>query len=1042
MFNALIGLSLRNRLFVLVVAAWMLVYGGWTAARLPVDVFPDLNRPTVTLLTEASGLSPEEVEFLVTQPLETALSGVAGVERVRSQSAVGLSVIWIEFGWSEEIYRARQQVAERIDQAKEQLPVGVAPAMAPVSSIMGEILLVGLVAPDGSVPGPDLRAFADRTLQPRLRAIPGISQVIPIGGGVEQVQVNVYPDRLAAMGLTLDAVRDAAREAQGSTTGGFLERGSQEYVVRNLARTADPRAIGQTVVTTRAGVPIPLSSVADVERGIAPMRGDASINAHPAVILSVQKQPGGDTIALTRSVDRALAGLESALPAGVQAVVLFRQSDFIETAVANVEAALRDGALLVAVVLVLFLLNVHTTAITLTAIPVSLVVAALALRALGLTVNTMTLGGLAIAMGELVDDAIVDVENVHRRLRENRASPAPRPALRVILDASVEVRSSIVYSTALVILVFLPLFAMSGMEGRLFAPLGIAYIAAILASMAVSLTLTPVLCATLLSAGASSSARAWTHGDGWIVRLLKAVDRRMLGWALPRPGLVIGATATLVLLAGATVPFLGRSFLPPFNEGTATVTVQATPGTSLSESNHLGTIVEGLLLAVPEVKTTGRRTGRAELDEHAEGVHSSEIDVDFHGWDNGAARPHATVLQDIRTRLAQVPGVTITLGQPIGHRLDHLLSGVRAAIAIKLFGDDLGVLRREAASVAERLASIPGLVDLQVEPQVLVPQVQVRVEREAALRFGVTPGRLIAELEVALGGQRVGQVLDGVRPLDLVVRYAAPFRENLAAIGFSPMILDDGRALTLGQLATVSAGTGPNQILREGGQRRIVISANTAGRDFGDVAAEIEATLATIPLSPGTTVDVGGQIRSQRAASETIALLSLLSLCSMYAVLYAHFRSHALTLQVLLNIPLALVGSVAAIWISGAPVSVATLVGFVTLCGIASRNTLLMLSHYLHLVRHEGEQFGPEMVLRGSLERLVPVTMTALCAGIALVPLALAEGQPGKEILTPVAQVILGGLISSTLLDLIVTPTVFLRFGRASVESRPVAAGG
>ncbi len=1027
MFNTLIRISLQNRLFVLVIAAVVLAWGGWTATKLPVDVFPDLNRPTVTLLTEAGGLSPEEVELLVTRPIETAMNGAPGVERVRSQSAVGLSVVWVEFGWDVDIYRARQQVAERTSQVEEQLPEGVVPAMGPVSSIMGEILLIGVVSPESSVPGPDLRSLADWTLRPRLLSIGGISQVIAIGGGVEQLHVEVHPDRLAQRGLTLGEVREAAAEAQGSTTGGFLEQQSQEYVVRNLARTADPAAIGDTVVKWVDGAAVTLADVAELRRGIGTQRGDAGVNGNPAVILSVQKQPGTDTIGLTEEVEHALQELRRGLPAGVEVVTLFRQADFIEASVQNVEEALRDGAVLVTVILILFLLNIRTTAITLTAIPLSMVVAALALQAFGLTINTMTLGGLAVAIGELVDDAIVDVENVYRRLRVNRASLTPRPALRVILDASVEVRSSIVFSTILVILVFIPLFALSGIEGRLFAPLGIAYIASILASMVVSLTVTPVLASYLLP----QMTQAKAHEDGWLVRTLKAADRRVLVWALPRPRTVMVTTTVAVLAAAASLPFFGTSFLPPFNEGTATVNLLATPGTSLSESDKLGTLAERLMLEIPEVKSTGRRTGRAEMDEHAEGVHYTEIDVDFHP----GGRPRDEVRADIRSRLARLPGVVVNLGQPISHRLDHLLSGVRAEIAIKIFGPDLATLRTEAARVAERLTPITGLVDLQVERQVLIPQVQVRIDRDAARRFGVAPGHLAEDLETALGGVRVAQVLDGVRSLDLVTRYAPGWREDIDRIGIAPVALEDGRAVTLGQLAEISAGTGPNQVVHEDGQRRIAISANTAGRDVGSVVQDIQAALDGLALPTGYYWTIGGQFESQQSASRTIALLSLISLTGMYAAIFAHFRSHALTLQVLLNIPLALIGSVAAIGISGQPLSVATLVGFITLCGIASRNTILMISHYIHLARFEGEAFGPELVVRGSLERLVPVVMTALCAGIALIPLAFAAGTPGKEILTPVAQVILGGLISSTLLDMVVTPTVFLRYGGEALRS-------
>jgi CzcA family heavy metal efflux pump len=1024
---SLIALSLRNRRFVLFVAAVLLMFGGWTAAHMPVDVFPDLNRPTVTVLTEAGGLSPEEVELLVTRPLEGALGATPGTQRVRSQSAAGLSVVWVEFDWSVDPTWARQQVAERLSQAE--MPAGVEPRMGPASSIMGEILLVGLVSADGAVSGPALRSLAESVVRPRLLSVAGVAQVIPMGGGVEQLQVNVHPDRLANLGLTLGAVREAAVGAQGGSAGGFMERKGQEYVIRNLARTVDPATIGDSVVATRSGVPIVLADVADVERGIAPMRGDAGVNGHPAVILSVQKQPGADTVTLTRTLEAALADLHAGLPAGVNIVPLFRQADFIEASIGNVEAALRDGAILVALVLVVFLLNVRTTVISLIAIPLSLVVAALVLRAFGLTFNTMTLGGLAIAMGELVDDSIVDVENVLRRLRENHAQEGRiggrRSAFAVILDASVEVRGSIVYSTALVILVFVPLFAMSGVEGRLFAPLGVAYITSIVASMAVSMTVTPALCAFLLP----GLAQRPHTGDGWVVRTMKDLDRRALVRVLSRPGLVMAITGMLVMVAAASIPFLGTSFLPPFNEGTATVNLIAMPGTSLTESSRLGTIAESQLLSIPEVKSTGRRTGRAEMDEHAEGVHYTEIDVDF----AAEGRPRADVLADVRSKLSLIPGVSVNVGQPIGHRLDHLLSGVRAQIALKVYGADLGVLRQQAARIQKVLAPISGLVDLQVERQVLIPELRVQVDRQAAKRFGVGAGALTEDLEVALGGQRLAVLLDGIRPMDLVLRWAAPFRQDADRLGAAPFALSDGRVVTLGQLTTITNGTGPNEVLHEDGQRRIAISANTAGRDVGSVVADIQRALGALQLPAGYSVVLGGQFESQQSASRTIAGLALLSLFCMYAVLYGHFRSHALTLQVLVNVPLALIGAVAAIWISGAPLSVATLVGFITVCGIATRNSILMINHYLHLVQVEGVVFGPDMVVRGSLERLVPVAMTALCAGIGLLPLALAGGQPGKEILTPVAQVVLGGLVSSTLLDVLVTPTLFLHFGRAAM---------
>lgn len=1023
MISGVIRFSLQNRLLVVLGAVALLVYGVLTVRTLPVDVFPDLNRPTVTLLTEAGGLSPEEVELLVTRPLELAMNGAPGVERVRSQSGVGLSVVWIEFGWRTDVQVARVQVGERLALVREELPDDVVPSMGPVSSIMGEILLVGLVSPDGTVAGPELRRIADWTVRPAIRALPGVSQVIGIGGGVEDLVIAVHPEALAARGVTLDEVRTAAATAQGSTTGGFLERQSQEYLVRNLARTADPELIGNTVVTERDGVPIRLRDVARVEREVGVMRGDAGVNGKPGVVLSVQKQPGASTVALDAEVEHVLDELRPHLPPGVEIVPLFRQADFIEASMANVEEALRDGAILVAIVLVAFLLSWRTTVITLTAIPLSFVAAALVLHAFGLSINTMTLGGLAVAIGELVDDAIVDVENVYRRLRENAGV---RPVFDVVLEASSEVRSSIVFSTVLVVLVFVPLFAMSGVEGRLFGPLGVAYITSIVASLVVSLTVTPALCSLLLPSAVTAD-----HGDGWLVRRLKALDRRVLDRVLDRPRAVLAAVTVATLIAAASVPFLGTSFLPPFNEGTATLNLLAMPGTSLAESNRLGTLAERLILQSPEVKSVGRRTGRAEQDEHAEGVHYTEIDVDF--TDDG--RPRAEVLAEIRRNLTQLAGVSVNVGQPISHRLDHLLSGVRAAIAIKLYGDDLGALRSTAGALEARLSGIDGLVDLQVERQVLIPQVQIAIDRDKAVWFGVTPGDLARDLETALGGTRVGQVLEGLRSLDVVVRYDRSARDDVDAIRNAPVALADGRVVTLRQLADVGLGTGPNQILHEDGRRRIVISANTsADRDVGSVVSEIEQAMRETPLPAGMTAEIGGQFASQRTATRQIALLSLLSLGGMIGILYSHFRSAAITLQVLANIPLALIGSVVALWLTGATLSVATLVGFVTLCGIASRNTILMISHYLHLMEHEGEPFGREMVIRGSLERLVPVAMTALCAGIALVPLALAGGQPGKEILTPVAEVILGGLVSSTLLDMIVTPTLFLRFGRGVVS--------
>lgn len=1038
MLNRLIRFSLENRFFVVVSAALLCVYGGLTLANLPIDVFPDLNRPTVTIMAEAGGLSPEEVETLVTGPIERAMNGAPGVNRVRSTSGIGLAIVYVEFGWESEIFRARQLVSERLTTLAESLPDDVTPIMGPVTSIMGEVMLVGVVSSDGTTPPLELRSLADWVLRPRLLAIPGVAQVIPIGAGVKQVQVLVDPDKLFAFGLTLQEVQDAAGLAQANTTGGFLERQAQEYLVRNISRTTSIDEIASTPVAFREGVPIQLRQVAEVRIGPSIKRGDAGVNGRPAVILSVQKQPGASTTELTRVIDESLDGISASLPKDVQLVPIFRQATFIETAIENVAEALRDGAILVVVVLVLFLLNFRTTVITLTAIPLSLLVSALVFQWFGLSINTMTLGGLAVAIGELVDDAIVDVENVHRRLRENRAAGSPRPPLLVIYEASSEVRNSIVFATALVVLVFVPLFALDGIEGRLFVPLGIAYIVSILASLVVSLTVTPALCSFLL-VKASSSLHA--EREGFLVRFLKAGQRRVLGVSLDHPGAIMAGAAVLVVLAGATVPFLGREFLPAFNEGTATINLMAPPGTSLAESNRLGTIAEELLGAIPEVKSTGRRTGRAELDEHAEGVHYTEIDVDFHDVipvDGAApareARPRAEVLQEVRTRLALIPGVAVSVGQPISHRLDHLLSGVRAQVVVKVFGPDLAVLRAQAAEVQRVMAGIDGVVDLQIEKQVLIPQVRVRVDRARASRLGVRPGELTELLESALAGKVVGQMLDGQRTIDIVVRFDDDARSTVEGMKRALVETPSGAKVPLSTLADVVEDRGPNQIVHDNAARRIVVSANVAGRDLGSAVEEIQAAVNALQRPEGVYVTYEGQFESQKSATRLIGLLSILSFLGMVVVLQAHFKSLRLVWQVLLNIPLAMIGSVTALWITGLPFSVATLVGFITLCGIASRNTILMIDHYLHLVEREGEAFSREMVVRGSLERLVPVLMTALTAGLALVPLALAAGAPGKEILHPVAVVILGGLLSSTALDMLVTPAVFLRFGKPALD--------
>lgn len=1027
MFDRIIQFSLNNRLFVVALAALLLVYGAYVIVNLPVDVLPDLNRPTVTIMTEAEGYAPEEVEALVSRPLEVAMNGAPGVERVRSVSGIGLSIIYVEFGWDTDIYLDRQLVNERLQSASAQMPEGIVPQLGPISSVMGQIMLVGLSA-DTTSPM-KLRTLADFTIRQRLLTIPGIAQVIPIGGDVKQFQVVVSRDRMKAFGVSIDEIEKAARESNLNTTGGYVESGAEEYLIRNIARASTIEDIRATVVRSVNGVPVTIGDVADVQLGARTKRGDASMNGRRAVILGIEKQPNANTVELTEQVETALAELRPSLPPDV--VVnpgLFKQSTFIEAAIGNVEEALRDGAILVTIVLFLFLLNFRTTAITLTAIPLSFVITAIVFQLFDVSINTMTLGGLAVAIGELVDDAIVDVENVFRRLRENRASPNPRPALAVIYRASSEVRNSIVYATVLVVLVFVPLFALGGIEGRIFAPLGIAYITSIIASLFVSLTVTPALASYLLP---NSKAIAQAEREGWLVRQLKRADRRLLDYTLAHSGRIMWGAGVLFAASLVLLPFFGSEFLPPFNEGSLTINVLQRPGTSLSESNRIGVLVERLLMQVPEVESVGRRTGRAELDEHAEGVHYSELDVDV----KESGRPREAVLQDIRAQLAVVPGVITSVGQPISHRLDHLLSGVRAQIAVKLFGPELAPLRAKAEEIRVAMATVPGVVDLSVEPQTLIPQVPIVIDRVAAARYGLTPGDVAEQLEASLGGESVSEVLEGQNTYSVVVRTDSVTRSTVDGIRGIFLQSHEGLQIPVSEVAHVAPGQGPNQILHENGQRRIVVQANVAGRSLGEVVEEMQrAVAARVELPQGYYITYGGQFEAQQDASRLLGILSLFSLAAMFMVLYSHFRSSRIVIQVLLNIPLALIGSLVAIAVTDRVISIASIVGFITLTGIASRNGIMMISHYIHLVREEGEAFTKEMIVRGSLERLVPVLMTALTAGLALIPLVMAQGEPGKEILFPVAVVILGGLVSSTLLDIVVTPAVFWRFGKPALD--------
>jgi CzcA family heavy metal efflux pump len=1026
MLNNLIAWSLKNRVVVLVGTVVLLLTGTWTASRMPVDVFPDLTSPTVTVLTEAHGMAPEEVEALVTFPIETAVNGATGVRRVRSSTAQGISVVWVEFDWGTEIFRARQIVSEKLQTVGASLPAGIStPVLAPVSSIMGEILMIGLT---GTASAEALRTTADWTIRRRLLSVPGVAQVIPIGGEVKQYQVLADPARMSAAGVTLDALLRAAAGSNENASGGvYMDRG-QEYVIRGIGRIQSADDVERTVVAVRGGIPILIGQVADVVVGTAPKYGEGSVNAQPGVVLAVQKQPGANTLELTRRIQAELDGIQSALPEGMEIhAELFQQADFITVAINNVLKALMDGAVLVVIVLFVFLWNLRSTLISLVAIPLSLVVAIFAMKLLGITINTMTLGGMAIAIGALVDDAIIDVENVFRRLKENHHRPPheQRPALQVVYDASREIRASIVNATLIIVVAFVPLFFLGGVEGRLLRPLGFAYVVAILASLLVAVTVTPVLCAYLLpNAKAVKEER-----ESRLVLWLKTRYARTLESVLSRPKTVLAWAAAALALTVASLPMLGSSFLPEFNEGALTVSVVTVPGTSLAESDDIGRRVEETLLANPAVRNTDRRQGRAELDEHAQGVNAAEIDVTLH-----PDVEKEQLFEDLRREFSSIPGTNVTIGQPIGHRIDHMLSGTRANIAVKIFGPDLYVLRQVGGEVRDAMQAVPGVADLQLEQQMDVPQLQIRADRGAMARYGMTVGQLAEAIDVAFNGEVVSQVLEEGKSFDLVVRFAPALKANAAAIAGVRFDTPTGHRVPLSELAAVTVTRGANTVSRENVQRKIVVQANVAGRDLGSTVQDIRRTVAAqVTMPAGYHVVYGGQFESQAEATRVIGALSLLSIAAIFLILFAEFRSSGTAVLVMANLPLALIGGVAAVFLTGAVVSIASLVGFVTLFGIATRNGILLVAHYRHLL-DEGVAFR-EAVVRGSLERLSPILMTALAAGLALLPLALGGGEPGNELQTPMAIVILGGLLSATALNMVVVPALYWMFMQ-SAEAR------
>ncbi|MES2886595.1 MAG: efflux RND transporter permease subunit [Pseudomonadota bacterium] len=1028
MFKWLLNNSLTNRLLVMMASVVLMAYGAFTLSRTPVDVFPDLNKPTVTLMTEAGGMAAEEVEQLITFPLETTMNGLPGVESVRSTSSAGLSFLYVTFDWSTDIYRARQLVSERLSSMEEGVAEGVVPRMGPISSIMGEIMQIAIPVDPRKISPMAVREYADWVLRPRLLSVPGVAQVIPIGGEVRQFQVQPDTVRMAELGITHEQLEGALKGYSSNTSGGFLELNGREYLIRNLGRTSRLDDLNNLALTAKNGQPILMRQIAEVTFAAALKRGDAGFEGRPAVILGIQKQPTADTIALTKSIENALIGLKASLPAGMETPrVTFRQASFIEASITTLQGKLIGASIFVAVILFFFLGSLRPTIIALTAIPVSICVTALVFQYFGLSINTMTLGGLAIAIGGLVDDAVVDVENIIRRLKADRAKPPAQRMhpLELVAKASMEVRSGILYATAIIVLVFVPLFALPGLEGKLFVPLGIAFIVSTLASLVVSVTVTPVLSFYLLP-----RMKNLDHGDTKVLAWLKARYRGGLQGALDWPKATMVAAGAAALMAAVALPFFPTTFLPPFNEGTLLVGLRLNPGVTLTETSALARQAEVLIKQVPEVTHVGRRSGRAELDEHAEGVHVSELDVGLIPTAE-LTRSMDEIKADLRARLVNLPAA-LEIGQPISHRIDHMLSGVRSQIAIKIFGEDLDALRGQADALRTKLSTIEGIADLQIEKQVLSPQIKVRVDYAAAAQYGVPAPQVLSTLQALVEGERITQIVEGSRRFALVVKLPESAR-SVEGLGQILIETPNGR-IPLSKIATIEDGDGPNQISRDDGKRRIVLSANTSGRALSEIVADIRQVVAQTKLPEGYFITLGGQFQAQEEALRLIGLLSIVSLTLMFVVLYSRYKSAALSALIMVNIPLALVGAVIGLWLSGQPLSVAALVGFITLAGISVRNGILKVSHYINLMRFEGESFDRKMILRGSLERLSPVLMTALVTAFALAPLLFEAEQPGTEVLHPVAVVIFSGLISSTLLDTFVTPAMFWLFGRKPAE--------
>ena len=1019
MLNKIINFSLSNRLLVVVASMMLIIFGSYIATKMEVDVFPDLTAPTVVVLTEAHGMAPEEVEKLVTFPIETSVNGATNVRRVRSSSSAGISIVWIEFEWNTDIFKARQIVNEKIIAVAEKLPQGVGnPTMAPQSSIMGEIMLISLTA--DSTSQMDLRTISDWTIRPRLLATGGVAQVVVIGGEYKQYQILASPQKMNYYKVSLAELLKASEQANGNSSGGFISEYSNEYIVKGIGRTSDVNELGKSVIKTVGGNIVKIEDVAEIKISAAQKIGDGSLNGNPAVIMTVMKQPATNTLELTTKIDAAIADMQANLPKDIHInTKIFRQADFINASISNIQKTLLEGSVFVIIILFLFLMNWRATVISLLAIPISLIVAILTLKWLGFTINTMSLGGMAIAIGALVDDAIIDVENVFKRLKQNAVKPKAEQIdkLKVIFDASVEIRTSIINATFIIIVAFVPLFFLSGMEGKLLSPLGIAFIVSLFASLIVSITLTPVLGSYFL---ANEKMLQKQHGESWLVQRLQNIYTKLLVKVMRWKKSVIAISLVLLVAALFTMSQLGRSFLPEFNEGSLVISAVSLPGISLEESNKIGTAVEKALLSVPEIKITTRRTGRAELDEHAQGVNAAEIDAPF----VLEGRSRDEFLEEVREKLKGVTGANITIGQPISHRIDHMLSGTRANIAIKIFGTDLNKLFTLSNQIKNEIQSVNGLVDLSVEQQVEIPQVQIKAKRDILNHYGITIGEFNEFVDVAFAGEKVSEIYEGAKTFDLILRFDDANKGKLENIRNAMIDAHDGQKIPLHYVADVVSTTGPNTINRENVQRKTVVSANVAGRDQKSVVQDIQKSInEKIKLPEGYHIEYGGQFEAEAEASKTLMLTSLLSLLVIFLLLFQEFKNVKIASIILLNLPLALIGGVFSIYFTSGIMSIPSIIGFITLFGVATRNGILLVSHYKTLTE-EGMSLY-DTIITGSKDRLSPILMTALTAGLALIPLAIAGDLPGNEIQSPMAKVILGGLLTSTLLNVFIVPVVY-----------------